>query len=40
MFSARPVYNVFVVDRFEVVAANAIDEASLRRPRPNSGRCR
>jgi hypothetical protein len=28
MFEARPVYNVFVVDRFEVVAANAVDEAS------------
>jgi len=29
MFVARPVYNVFVVDRFETVAANQIDEASL-----------
>jgi len=29
MFSARPVYNVFVVDRFETVAANQVDEASL-----------
>jgi hypothetical protein len=29
MFVARPVYNVFVVDRFETVAANQIDAASL-----------
>src|SRR5215471_7202946 len=29
MFTARPVYNVFVVDRFETVAANQVDEASL-----------
>jgi hypothetical protein len=29
MFAARPVYNVFVVDRFETVAANQVDEASL-----------
>jgi len=29
MFVARPVYNVFVVDRFETVAANQVDEASL-----------
>jgi len=29
MFQARPVYNVFVVDRFEVVAANAVDAQSL-----------
>ena len=28
MFDARPVYNVFVKDRFETVAANSIDEAS------------
>lgn len=28
MFTSRPVYNVFVVDRFETVAANQIDEAS------------
>jgi len=28
MFKARPVYNVFVVDRFEVIAANAIDDES------------
>lgn len=29
MFDARPVYTVFVVDRFEVVAANRVDDASL-----------
>ena len=29
MFDARPVYNVFVVDRFETVAANQIDAQSL-----------
>jgi hypothetical protein len=29
MFAARPVYNVFVVDRFEVIAANAVDAESL-----------
>jgi hypothetical protein len=29
MFQARPVYNVFVVDRFEVIAANAVDAESL-----------
>jgi hypothetical protein len=29
MFEARPVYNVFVKDRFETVAANAIDPGSL-----------
>lgn len=29
MFAARPVYTVFVVDRFETVAANQVDEASL-----------
>jgi hypothetical protein len=29
MFAARPVYNVFVADRFETVAANQVDEASL-----------
>ena len=28
MFDARPVYNVFVKDRFETVAANGIDETS------------
>lgn len=31
MFEARPVYNVFVKDRFEAVAANRIDDASLAR---------
>ena len=31
MFEARPVYNVFVVDRFEVIAANAVDADSLAR---------
>ena len=34
MFGSRPVYNVFVVDRFEVVAANAVDEASLEKAAP------
>jgi hypothetical protein len=29
MFVARPVYNVFVVDRFETIAANQVDAASL-----------
>ena len=29
MFVARPVYSVFVVDRFDTVAANQVDEASL-----------
>jgi hypothetical protein len=29
MFNARPVYTVFVVDRFETVAANRVDAASL-----------
>ena len=29
MFEARPVYTVFTVDRFEVVAANAVDADSL-----------
>lgn len=31
MFDARPAYNVFVNDRFETVAANAIDTDSLAR---------
>lgn len=31
MFEARPVYNVFVKDRFEAVPANRIDEDSLAR---------
>ena len=34
MFKARPVFNVFVVDRFEVIAANAIDEESLEKAKP------
>jgi hypothetical protein len=29
MFEARPVYNVFVIDRFETISANQVDEASL-----------
>jgi hypothetical protein len=29
MFAARPVYNVFVVDRFETVSANQVDVDSL-----------
>jgi hypothetical protein len=28
MFNARPVYNVFVVDRFETISANQVDAAS------------
>jgi hypothetical protein len=31
MFEARPVYNVFIKDRFETVAANRIDTESLAR---------
>jgi len=31
MFEARPVYTVFVKDRFDTVAANSIDDASLAR---------
>ncbi len=34
MFDARPVFNVFVVDRFEVVAANGVDEGSLEKAAP------
>ena len=34
MFTARPVYSVFVVDRFEVIAANAIDEESREKAVP------
>jgi hypothetical protein len=34
MFEARPVYNVFVVDRFEMVAANSIDDDSLAKASP------
>lgn len=31
MFEARPAWNVFVKDRFEIVAANAVDRKSLAR---------
>ena len=34
MFDARPVYNVFVKDRFEAVAANSIERGSLDRAAP------
>ena len=34
MFDARPVYSVFVKDRFEVVAANDVDAASRDRAAP------
>jgi len=34
MFNARPAYNVFAVDRFEVIAANAVDEASREKAAP------
>ena len=34
MFKARPVFNVFVVDRFEVIAANGVDEESLEKAKP------
>ena len=34
MFEARPVYNVFVKDRFETVAANSIDPGSLDKAAP------
>jgi hypothetical protein len=34
MFGARPVYTVFVVDRFEVIAASAVDEASREKAAP------
>ena len=34
MFNARPVYSVFVIDRFEVIAANAVDEASRQKAAP------
>src|SRR5215475_5458606 len=33
MFVARPVYNVYVVDRFETIAANQVDEESLAKAR-------
>jgi hypothetical protein len=35
MFKARPVYNVFVVDRFEVIAANAVDDESREKAKPD-----
>jgi hypothetical protein len=38
MFAARPVYNVFVVDRFETVAANQVDADSLARVRADEFR--
>ena len=34
MFEARPVYNVFVKDRFETVAANSIESSSQDRAAP------
>jgi len=34
MFEARPVYSVFVADRFEVIPANAIDEESREKAAP------
>jgi hypothetical protein len=34
MFQARPVYNAFVADRFEMVAANSIDDDSLAKAGP------
>lgn len=37
MFEARPVYNVFVKGRFEAVAANRIDDASLARAKGEFG---
>lgn len=33
MFDARPVYNVFVKDRFEAVAANAVESTSVAQAR-------
>ena len=38
MFAARPVYNVFVVDRFETIAANQVDPQSLASVRENEFR--
>jgi hypothetical protein len=35
MFEARPVFNVFVDDRFYTVPANSIDEGSLARAAPD-----
>ncbi len=34
MFEARPVYSVFVKDRFEIVAANSIEPSSQERAKP------
>jgi hypothetical protein len=34
MFMARPVYNVFVVDRFDLVAANQVNTASQEKALP------
>ena len=34
MFNARPVYSAFVIDRFEVIAANAVDEVSRQKAAP------
>src|SRR4029450_4889642 len=34
MFKARPVYNIFVVDRFEVIPANDVDEESREKAAP------
>ena len=38
MFEARPVYNVFVADRFEMIAANTIDSESLAKAGPGYSR--
>lgn len=34
MFQARPVYNVFTGDRFEIAAANTVDDASRAKAAP------
>jgi hypothetical protein len=34
MFEARPVYNVFIVDRFDLIAANQLDPGMLERGPP------
>lgn len=34
MFKARPAFNVFVVDRFEVIAASAVEEDSMDKAKP------
>lgn len=34
MFQARPVYSVFVIDRFEVIAANAVVDESREKAAP------